>query len=117
MRAEHAAVAVDLDGKPESARLKPEWHIPREQRRQQGCNEQQVRISGGTVLRLVTQYQLAERAFHPENPLGQYYLHRMQADHGRSVVGGKLDTHAINLGCCPGSSLPSNFPDTEREPP
>ena len=77
MRAEHASVAVDLDCKPESARLKPKRRIPRDQRRYQRRNEQKVGVSRSPVLCLVAQHYLTKWVLDSENPFGYHYVHRV----------------------------------------
>jgi hypothetical protein len=50
VRSENASIAIDLDDKSESARLQPERDIPRDERRQQSRNEEQIRIPSRPML-------------------------------------------------------------------
>src|SRR5689334_14298839 len=78
--AQHACIAIELDGESQATRGVPDRRTPRSQRDGQPGGDEQMWITRGTMLLLVTEHERAERRVEGKNPCRDDELHGPHAD-------------------------------------
>ena len=116
---ENPAVAVDLDGAPETPEHPPAQRIPGGEGYQHQRRRQQRGITGGPVFLLVRQHQTELRLGESQNPLGEDDPAPDDAGHGRAEIPGDGDLHVQNPGDGPTPEIPrpaAPAPSPDRPP-